>query len=90
MDHRIYKYEFEVAETVEIPTHRVVNILSFGKQNPKPGILTVWAIVKTGSEPDSGLIKLRIYGTGQPLPRSMTGFITTIQDGPMVWHLFKI
>lgn len=86
----IYKYEFGAADMVTIPTREIVKVLSFGKQNPKLGILTVWAIVKTGSEPDSGLIKLRIYGTGQPLPRSMTGFITTIQDGPTVWHLFKI
>ena len=96
MNYKIYKYDFHIDDTVEIRTHDVIKLLKIGKQNPEQGVLTAWIIVDTDSEPDEDAVRLRVFGTGQPilsfdhfnndLPVSL--YIDTVQDGQFVWHVF--
>ncbi len=77
----IYKYELGSMDT-EIQIHKNWKPLCIQFQN---GIPTLWAKVDTEQEK----IKAIIYqiGTGWAVDNSNI-YISTIQDGPYVWHYF--
>ena len=92
MKQAVYKYEFKAADAVTIPTHKIIKVLKFGKQNIEHGVLTLWALVDTETEPDADEVSIKIFGTGHPIPiyetRLSKTFIETVFDGPFVWHIF--
>lgn len=80
---KIYKETLEITgeQTIRLP--RVERFLSVQFQKE---ILCVWALV---NDSDSKLIyTLRIFGTGHEIPSFNLDYIGTVQDGPLVWHIF--
>jgi len=86
----IYKYKFEVADTVAIFTHKIEKILCVDSQTAlSVNELCLWAIVDPETKPDSSRIIFRIFGTGHEIKDiSNFPYFTTVFDGPFVWHLF--
>ena len=84
---KIYKYIIPISDeqTVKIPYD--AKILSAQMQN---GQLCLWAIVDPKSDVQGGKV-ISIHGTGHELRESpgQLKFISTVQDGPLVWHVFE-
>lgn len=82
---KIYKYILEITDfqTVEIPGLQLLLGAQF--QN---GQLCVWALV----DPDKlkSNIPFWIFGTGNPLSDVIEDidYFKTVQQGPLVWHIF--
>ena len=82
----IWKFEFEVADLVEIEMPAQYRILCVGSQKPRH--ICIWTMVDT----EVTLIKRRFHirGTGQPIDITFpdVDYIGTAFDGPFVWHVF--
>jgi hypothetical protein len=81
----IHKYPIDLVgeQTIEMPQDNTP--LHVDTQR---GVLCLWAMVNT----ESPTIKQKIYllGTGHEVPSDVhLTHISTIQDGPYVWHFFK-
>ena len=88
----VYKYSFNVSDTVTLRITGYITALKIGTQHPGVGELILWAIVDTESE-DTESLKLRIVGTGNPFDDyddESLHFIDTVMDGIFVWHIFQI
>jgi len=91
MDRRIYKYEFEIGDFVEIDFPKTSTILKIECQGNQP---CLWAMVDVGEISDPSRLmgdkqKFRIFGTGHPIPVNFDGkHIATFQQDPFVWHMF--
>lgn len=82
----IYKYQFDIAEEVQIKLPQHATFLSVQVQDNKP---TLWAQVETGH---AFVIRtLHIYGTGHSLDMFATErkYLATIQVNGFVWHIFE-
>lgn len=82
----IYKYQFDIADKVEVEMPRHAIILSIQVQDNKP---TLWAQVETGHQMETRTF--RIYGTGHSLDMFATEgkYLQTIQLDGLVWHIFE-
>jgi len=83
----IWKFPFEISDTVRIEMPKNAYILHIECQNNIP---CMWAIVDPVA--DTEIRKFRIIGTGHPFTYNpeFLGFISTFQMGQFVWHVFKI
>ena len=80
----IFKFQFPIGDVIPIEMPTGAWILSAQMQY---GVPSLWAVV----DPNAPRIRRIIYlrGTGHPLGRAaVCPFIGTIQEGPLVWHLF--
>ncbi len=82
----IYKYQFVIADAVEILMQQNAKILSVQLQD---GIPTMWALVDT--EPGVEIRHFEVVGTGQQLDGLIVfkTHIGTIQANGLVWHIFE-
>lgn len=81
----IYKYGLNVTGTQTIEVPMVAQILTAQLQNKE---LQLWILIdpeKEGSE----YITIRIYGTGHPIDKENLEYISTFQEGTLVFHVFK-
>jgi hypothetical protein len=81
---RIFKYPLRVTDHQSVPLPLGARILSVQFQDIW---LSLWAAV----DPKEALTEarhIRIYGTGHELDSSGR-FITTVQQGSLVWHIFE-
>lgn len=80
----IFKFQFQIYDTIPIEMPAGARILSCQMQF---GIPSIWAIVDPNAADRTRIIYLR--GTGDALGSAeVCPFIGTIQQGPLVWHLF--
>lgn len=89
----VWKYPLPPGETedefgLEIPAP--AEIVAFGET--APGVPAIWALVDPEAPPV--VVRLRIAGTGHPLPDVIQGGYhrgTAITlGGALVWHLFEL
>lgn len=81
----IYKYQLEITDVQNVVMPKDAKILSVQVQL---GALCLWAAVETSNKPKSR--NIWIYGTGNPALGVMNKrHIGTVQDGPLVWHVFE-
>lgn len=83
----IYKYPLEITDMQLVQMPSCSNILCVQLQGDS---LCLWAEVCT-DEPTRGYT-IEIIGTGNPM--MPIGFVTrryisTVQQGPLVWHIFE-
>jgi hypothetical protein len=83
---KIWKFEFEVADRVEVEMPEGAFVLSAGVQNP--GKICVWAIVNPDARKQKRIFQVR--GTGHEVFMVMANkFVGTVFDGVFVWHVFE-
>lgn len=81
----IWKFPLEITDTQQINVPVGTTFISSQFQN---GVLCLWGIVN----PDNILVQrtIDIIGTGNPFRHPYTSkFIATVQQGPLVWHIFE-
>ena len=83
MAQTIWKFELDLRDEQVILVPRQFAPLAAQWQR---GILCVWAIVDPDSPHDAR--HFFIVGTGHPLPTIPVTYISTVQQGPLVWHVF--
>lgn len=86
MANKIYKYELnELPYRTKLELPKTHKILCVQYQNNQ---LYLWAIVDDSSPQKQ--IEIIVYGTGHEIDDVINlSYITTIQEPPYVWHLFK-
>lgn len=83
---KVWKFEFPVADTVEIKMPKGARILSVGTQRERH--ICLWALVDT-SAPDVART-LYVRGTGhEVVPKIAQHYLGTVMDGQFVWHVFE-
>lgn len=50
--------------------------------------LCLWALVDTDTDAESVPYYFAVCGTGHPVPAGDWDYLTTVQQGPFVWHIF--
>lgn len=87
MKKTIWKFQFVIDDEFIIEMPFKAEILTAQNQY---GLNCLWAIV----QPENGreTRKFRVYGTGHPFNHDGVNlkYISTIQDGPLVWHIFEV
>ena len=85
----VWKYQLELTgndQAVEMPLGSDV----LECQIDPTGSITIWALV--GSTDPESLQVVRwfvIRGTGHPIESDAMRWIGTVQQGPLVWHVFE-
>ena len=83
----IWKFQFEIADVIEIDMPKVIEILHFEIQGDVP---CIWAIVNPviPLKPK----QFRLFGTGHPIREDNLKYIGTSmhRGGELVWHLFEV
>lgn len=84
---KIFKFPFPIRDVAEIAIQERHEILKIECQGDNAWL---WAIVDANQQPDF-ILRLRVFGTGHPLPPdySRQNYLTTFQQGPFVWHVFR-
>ena len=86
---KIFKYPLEVTDTQKLALPAHSEILTVQNQNEQ---ICIWAFVNE-EYPQTDVRKIRIIGTGNPVPKEDTFFkyIGTVQmmEGKLVWHVFE-
>jgi len=80
----IYKYELLIADNQKVELSEDFEILTVQNQDGK---LVMWVLI----DPDMPECKVNvnIIGTGNPIYNSSVGeYISTVQMGMFVWHVF--
>lgn len=82
----IWKYELQLTsepQTVQMP--HIGEVISVQNQNNQ---ICFWALVDS----ERKLVPRRflVVGTGQEFDEGYTKFISTVQIGPFVWHVFAM
>lgn len=81
----IWKYPLKITslQIIEMPDRAA--ILSMQMQDNVP---TIWALVDT--DKTKAKWEIRVIGTGEPADDIALNFscLGTVQQGPMVWHVF--
>lgn len=80
----IHKYEVSITASQIIEMPDCALIMTIQRQNGK---LSLWAQVNTENEPKPR--KIIVVGTGHRIENQNLLYITTIQDGDLVWHFFE-
>ena len=80
----IYKFEFTIADVVEIEMPAFAQIIHVAYQGDTP---CIWAKV----DPSKSKLFRRFYiiGTGHPINRELGPHLATLQNGPFIWHIFS-
>lgn len=80
---KIYKYVLTITDEQTLRLPQGANFLTAQMQREQ---LCIWVEVDTDRplEPCTFLI----HGTGNPIGAERKRYIATVQDGPMVWHVF--
>jgi hypothetical protein len=81
----IHKFPLQLREEQEITLRHGAQILDFQIQR---GSLCCWALINT--EKPEAKRTIIIVGTGHAVPKYSMRFISTVQDGAYVWHIFEI
>lgn len=79
---KIFKYPLKLTDeqSIEIPrNHKILSV------QIQMGVLCLWAAVEP--EGDTVFRTFLIVGTGCDMPEE--GYIATVQDGTLVWHIFS-
>jgi len=79
----IYKYPLEITDRQSVWMPARAKLLTVQMQH---GVLCLWAEVDT-MNPDEE-IAIAVYGTGNPCAGGQ--YIGTAQDGPLVWHVYRV
>lgn len=86
MERVVYKYEIPIDDAWHgLALPESAQILHAACQHPYA--VAVWAQVDP-AEQDTRVHRLRIFGTGQPIPSGAQWIATTLA-GPLVWHLYE-
>lgn len=80
----ICKYELEIKEKQTIAMPSTPRILSIQEQGGK---IVMWARVNIHAQKRNVLFSM--YGTGHTLPQDPGEYVSSVQAGPFVWHIFK-
>jgi len=81
----IYKYTLVLGSTnLKMPIG--AKILTAQKQD---GQLRLWALIDTETEQPMETRHFMVYGTGDVLPKNPGTYLSTLQDGSYVWHVFE-
>lgn len=82
----VHKHPLEKGDTNYIQMPKGAKILDFQQQGTT---LCMWALSDPAEELE--LRRFRIYGTGWAIePELAVIYHGTVQQGPMVWHLFEL
>lgn len=79
---RIYKYNLKLQETQSIKAP-ITKVLCVQMQHNE---LVLWAEVDTGKVEKELFVV--IVGTGHEIPEHAEQYISTVQDGYYVWHVY--
>jgi len=79
---RIYKYNLKLQETQSIKAP-ITKVLCVQMQHNE---LVLWAEVDTDKVNKELLVV--IVGTGHEIPKYAEQYISTVQDGSYVWHIY--
>ena len=86
MESRIWKYPLQITDYQTLRLPQDAQILSVQMQQ---GILCLWAKVNIDFPLENRHIA--VVGTGNPIAFGIRArFIGTVQDGPLVWHVFEV
>lgn len=84
----VHKYHVPlgVTETIALPADAVIRHV--GSQDRLAVVF--WAEVDTARERE--MRRFRVFATGEPLPEraDWAAYVGSVQDGPMVWHLYEV
>lgn len=81
----IFKYPLALTKGQTIRVPKRARFLSCQAQNDKP---TLWAMVDQTNELED--VRIRIHGTGHPVPDPDLPFLGTVQIDGLVWHVFQV
>lgn len=79
---KIYKYKLDLQDT-QIINAPIVKPLCVQKQGDE---LVLWAEVDTAK--DNEIFQVTIVGTGHSVPTDAGEYLSTVQDGYYVWHVY--
>lgn len=79
---KIYKYKLNLQDT-QIINAPIVKPLCVQKQGNE---LALWAEVDTAK--DNEIFQVTIVGTGHSVPTDAGEYLSTVQDGYYVWHVY--
>ncbi len=87
MEHVIWKYELPFSDQVTLNLPENAHILSCQMQGR---ILCLWVVVNPANEAVERTF--RVIGTGHAFDFDSQDleYITTVQDGALVWHIFEL
>ena len=82
----VYKYPFEIQDTVKLALPAAAQILHVETQR---GVPCLWALVDTGHVLEERIFY--IYGTGHPIERAGLRHVGSflMASGALVWHVFE-
>lgn len=82
----IYKFSLDITDVQFIEMPEGAQILSAQNQS---GNISLWALVDVEKPLEKR--DIRIYGTGHPYEfnDSDAKYISTVQQGPLAWHIFE-
>jgi len=91
MNNTIWKYQFKLADEVEIELPfccEILDIQMASSISSGMGEFELWAYVDSRED---RMFKhtLRIYGTGHECHEKMMDYVKTLKDGQLVWHIFR-
>jgi hypothetical protein len=81
----IWNYPLEVTDLQTLKIPQGAQILSAQIQS---GQLMLWALVDTSNPCEK--VKIEVVGTGNPIADACRKYISTVQMGPFVWHVFQL
>lgn len=84
---KIYKYTLKVVEEQTISLPKGAIILTVQAQNSF--FISLWAIVDPNMQ-DKEYVTFEIIGTGNEISLRPRVYISTVQMGILVWHIFQI
>ena len=85
MQTKIWKFPLVIADRQIVKMPVASQILSAQMQGDT---LCLWALVDPAAPVADRLIE--ILGTGNPAPEEYRRYISTVQMGPLVWHVFEL
>jgi hypothetical protein len=81
----IYKYPFGIDDRFAMQMPVGAEILHAEMQGGTP---CLWALVDSEAPRE---LAFRLFGTGHPFPEDVAlAHVSTFQQGPFVWHLFRV
>jgi len=80
----IWKYTLNVTNSQSIEIQKGAFVLTVQLQNKE---LQLWALVDPEEKTEH--IHIHIYGTGHPIHKETLEYISTFQEGSLVFHVFK-
>lgn len=88
----IYKWPLAITDYQEITAPIIEQVLTVQMQN---GVPCLWAVVREPDVPPRSVpvaprLGVFVVGTGNPIPDEAedANYVGTIQQGPLVWHVF--